>query len=186
MARHDEQTPTPTTPAGKGRPTPTRKEAERGRRTPVAAPTTGKEANKLRRAEAAEQRAKVRVALATGDEKNLPARDRGPMRRYTRNFIDVRMSLSEWFIPIAVPLYLLMIFQSKQQLGNIATFGILVLTMFVLLEMLIMTFQLQRALKRHFPDQKIKGVRLYAVMRAAQIRRTRAPRPQVKRFAELD
>jgi hypothetical protein len=177
---------TPTTPPGKGRPTPKRSEAERGRRQPVAAPSTGKEANKIRRLEAADQRARVRLALATGDEKNLPARDRGPVRRYTRNFIDARMSLAEWFIPAAVPLYIIMIFQSKTQLGNIATLGILVLTMFVLLEMLVMTFQLKRALKRKFPDQSTKGVRLYAVMRAAQIRRTRAPRPQIKRFAPLD
>ena len=178
--------PTPPTPTGKGRPTPTRRESERGRRQPVAAPTTGKEANKLRRLEAAQHRARVRAALATGDEKNLPARDRGPVRRYTRNFIDVRLSLAEWFIPVAVPLYIIMIIQPHSQLGAIAQLGILVLALVVLLEMLVMSIQLRRTLKRKFPDQSLKGVRLYAVMRAGQIRRTRAPRPQIKRFAPLD
>ncbi|MDQ1702988.1 MAG: hypothetical protein QOF57_2240 [Frankiaceae bacterium] len=177
---------TPATPNGKGRPTPKRSDAERGRRKPVAAPTTGKEANKLRRQEAAENRLKMRHALATGDENNLPLRDRGPVRRYVRDFVDVRLSLSEWFVPAAVPLYLVMLLGNHTVAGNIATLAILLFTMLVLLELLVMSLQLGRHLKRKFPDKSRKGARLYAVMRSAQMRRLRAPKPQIKRFATID
>jgi hypothetical protein len=186
VARHDEQTPTPTNPAGKGRPTPKRSEAERGRRQPVAAPTTGKEASKLRRVEAAESRARTRKALLTGDEKNLPARDRGPIRRYARNFVDARMSLSEWFIPIAVPLYLATFLGARHTIGALAGIAITLVFVFIALELALMTFQLRRALRKKFPDESVKGVRLYAVMRSTQMRRMRAPKPQIKRFAPLD
>ena len=186
VARHDETTQNPTPSPGKGRPTPKRSESERSRRTPVAAPTTGKEAAKLRRAESVEQRARTRLALQTGDEKNLPLRDRGPTRRFTREFVDVRMSLAEWFVPAAVPLYVLATFWPKTTFGKLAGLAILALTFFVILELLLMTFQLKRALKRKFPNDTIKGARLYAVMRGAQMRRLRAPKPQIKRFASLD
>ena len=186
MARHDEQTPTPTTPAGKGRPTPKRSEAERGRRQPVAAPTTGKEASRLRRLEAQDARTRMRTAMATGDEKNLPARDRGPIRRYARDFVDVRLSLSEWFIPIAVPLYLATFLGARHTIGALAGIAIMIVFILNALELTLMTFQLRRALKKKFPEQSLKGVRLYAVTRSTQLRRMRAPKPQIKRFAPLD
>ncbi len=129
---------------------------------------------------------RMRVALATGDEKNLPQRDRGPVRRYVRDFVDVRLSLAEWFVPAAVPLYIIMLLGNKKPIGTIATLAILFYTFFVLLELLVMSLQLGRKLSRKFPGASTKGARLYAVMRSAQMRRLRAPKPQVKRFAALD
>jgi len=56
------------TPAGKGRPTPKRADAQRRRTGPVAPPpSTRKEAAKLARARATESRERVRDATARGD-----------------------------------------------------------------------------------------------------------------------
>ena len=80
--------PVSTTPGGKkGRPTPKRKQAEAARLHPLV-PADRKEAKR-----AAEQR-----ALVTGDEKHLPARDKGSARRFVRDYVDARHSFSEWVL----------------------------------------------------------------------------------------
>ena len=77
-----------TTPGGKkGRPTPKRKDAEAARIHPLV-PKDRKEAKRAARAARnarfdAEQR-----ALVTGEEKYLPARDKGAARRFVRDYVD--------------------------------------------------------------------------------------------------
>jgi hypothetical protein len=186
VARHEQPTQTPENPAGKGRPTPKRSEAERGRRRPVAAPATGREAARLRRIEATERRTQLRHALATGDEAGLPARDKGPVRRYVREVVDARLGLSEFFIPIAVPLYVVTLVGQRSSAAGIAMLAMLLVTAFVIVELAIFGFQLRRKLGRKFAGQNTKGAVFYGVMRGTQPRRMRAPRPQVKRFQTID
>ena len=68
-----ESTPSPTDP-GKGRPTPKRKVSEAANKRPLVAPTT----KKTSRAQAKAQRDVEYRAMQTGDERNMPAKDRGP------------------------------------------------------------------------------------------------------------
>jgi Flp pilus assembly protein TadB len=82
---------------GKGRPTPTRAEAEAARKRPLVPED--------RRAAAKAQRAKERVsrdaeyaAMKSGDEANMPYRDRGPVKRYIRDFVDARWNVGEYFL----------------------------------------------------------------------------------------
>jgi len=78
-AAPDEATTSSTPAAGsKGRPTPKRREAEKGRRRAVTAPATRKEAYKAQRERARGERNQQMAALKAGDERNLPVRDRGP------------------------------------------------------------------------------------------------------------
>jgi hypothetical protein len=86
----------------KGRPTPKRREVERGRRRAVATPRTRKEAAAAMRAKQREERQSQMTALRAGDERTLPARDRGPVRRYARDVVDSRRTVAEFFLPLAV------------------------------------------------------------------------------------
>lgn len=182
MAQHEEQTQ----PAGKGRPTPKRREAERGRRTPVAAPTTGREAAKLRRIEAAAERQRVREGWKAGDPSMLPKRDRGPVRKYVRDVVDSRMTVLEWFVPVAVVLW---VGSFIPAVAKPALLGMMFFTLVVLAEAFVISFQLKRQMRRRFPagsGADTKGAALYGVLRATQIRRIRMPKPTVKRFADVD
>ena len=104
--------PVSTTPDGKkGRPTPKRKAAEAARIRPLV-PKDRKEAKRAARAARnarfdAEQR-----AMITGEEKYLPARDKGRARRFVRDYVDARHSFSEWILAcMMVSLVLLMVTQ---------------------------------------------------------------------------
>ena len=84
----------------KGRPTPKRKEAEAANKRPLV-PVDRKSAAKAAREAQRERREREYKAMQTGDERYLPARDRGPVRRYVRDYVDARYSLGEFFLPIA-------------------------------------------------------------------------------------
>jgi hypothetical protein len=162
--------------AKKGRPTPSRKEAESKRKVSTLAPVIGKEAKKRDKALARERRLAAREAYLRGDENALPLRDRGPVRRFVRDEVDGRRSIGEYFLPIIfVVLLLTMVLPREKQL-------IPVLLMYtVLLFAVVDGFFLSRKLKKQiiekFPDANTKGLGMYGWLRSTQMRRLRAPKP---------
>ena len=48
-------------------------------------------------------------ALRAGDERHLPARDRGPVKKYARDLVDARRSVAEFFLPLALLIFVLTI-----------------------------------------------------------------------------
>ena len=47
--------------------------------------------------------------MRTGDERYLPARDKGPVKRYIRDYVDARFSLGEAFMPLSILLIVIMV-----------------------------------------------------------------------------
>ena len=164
---------------GKGRPTPKRREAEKGRRRAATAPKTRKEAYKAMRERQREDRTHQMTALRAGDERNLPPRDRGQVRRYVRDVVDARRSVAEFFLPFALVI-LVLSFTSSDQL-RLAGSGLWVaLVVLILLDSAVLIQKLRSGIRRKFPDQPSKGAVPYALMRSMQIRRFRLPPPRLK------
>jgi hypothetical protein len=171
----------PTDGSGKGRATPSRREAEASRKQALKVPKDPKAAKAAARERDRQARADARAGIMVGDEKHLPARDRGPMRRYVRDFVDSKFSLAEYFIFIAVGILVLGFIPNSQisAFVSIAWFAVLVL---VIVDTASVLFRLHRALRGYFPDaQERKGASLYAILRLLQMRRLRLPKPQVRR-----
>ena len=82
---------------GKGAPTPKRNAQEAARKRPLV-PEDRKASKAAERVAVQDQRVKMRQALDTGDEKFLPLRDKGPQKRYVRDFVDARFSLGEYLM----------------------------------------------------------------------------------------
>ncbi len=163
----------------KGRPTPKRREQEKGRRRAVNAPKTRKEAVKAMRERQREERMSQVAALKAGDERNLPPRDRGPVRRYARDIVDSRRTVAEFFLPFAVVI-LVLSFSSNDRLTYIGSTLWLALVVLIVIDSVFLVFRLRRGLARSFPDQRTKGAVPYALMRSMQIRRFRLPPPRLR------
>ena len=163
---------------GKGRPTPKRREAEKGRRRAVGAPRDRKEAYRRTREKQREERGRAMEALRTGDERHLPPRDRGPVRRYVRDTVDSRRTVAEFFLPLALLIFGLTL-TSSAQLQLIGSTLWMVLVVLIVLDSVVLVVRLKRGLRRSFPDQNHKGAVPYALMRSMQIRRFRLPPPRV-------
>ncbi|MEU1197104.1 DUF3043 domain-containing protein [Streptomyces sp. NPDC005813] len=166
--------------APKGRPTPKRSEAQTQRRSVASTPTTRKEAAKRQRDDRRAAMDRQRQALASGDERYLPARDKGPVRRFARDFVDSRFCIAEFFLPLAVVILVLSMVRVGS-LQNIALLLWLVVIVLIVLDSIGIAFRLKKQLNTRFPDQPKKGAVPYALMRTLQMRRLRLPKPQVKR-----
>ena len=177
---------------GKGRPTPSRRESEaRNRRPLIGAPAAPAGATRAarqaarpaRHAVAREERVKQRTAMASGDDRYLPARDKGPARRFARDYIDSRRNLGEYFLPIA----LISLVIGIVNVPALRLFSLVLLYGFVLITA-VSSYLLRRSLQKQvdakFGGRNVPGVAgagTYGMMRSLQFRRGRNPKPQVAR-----
>ncbi len=152
---------------GKGRPTPTRKEAEAAARARAKVPRTRKEQAAQQKLARSESSAKVRAAMKSGDERYLLARDKGPVRRFIRDFVDSRFSFAE----VVIPLMIISLFLPA-----------LVIPLFLVLiiDLVVLRLRVRKQLRERFPDAPLKGTTYYAITRAMQMKFMRMPKPKVK------
>ncbi|MBM7504728.1 DUF3043 domain-containing protein [Agromyces aurantiacus] len=189
MAKHPStDTPAPQTgdgdtpaagKAGKGAPTPSRAAQEAARKRPLV-PDDRKEAARQARARASEQRERARLGLAAGEEKYLPVRDRGPQKKYVRDYVDARFSIGEVLIPVMFAVIVLT-FIPSYEVQTIGIFGLWAFFLVSVVDVIILGTVLKRKLAAKFGADRVERIRWYAAMRALQLRPLRLPKPQVKR-----
>jgi hypothetical protein len=166
-------------PGGKGRPTPKRREAEKRRRQPITAPKSRKEAYRKVRERQADDRVKIREGMARGDDKYLQKRDRGPVRRLARDYVDARRTVGSYlmwslFAVFAISLLPFVFAKLLVPLAFPLLLGV------ALLEGLLISVRVKKLAAERFPDEDLGGVGLYAALRSMQIRRLRIPNPRLR------
>jgi hypothetical protein len=191
-----EATPQRAGTAPKGRPTPKR---DQGKRGPIApAPMTAAEARKrrketgakltreekkaastARRADMAERREK----MMAGEDAYLLPRDKGPLRRFVRDVVDSRRNVLGLFMPAALGLIFIMLSVPSPAVQLPLSFAMPVLIVIMLIDAVFLGRKVNKLVDAKFPDNAESGWKLgfYAASRASQLRRMRAPRPQVTR-----
>ena len=164
---------------GKGRPTPSRKEAEAAAKARAKVPRTRKEQAAAQRLAKSESSAKVRAGMKAGDERFLLPRDKGPVRRFVRDFVDTRLSFVELLIPLLIVTMILGYSgnQAMRSIGNTILLGTVLL---VIVDMVTLRLRLRRQLSERFPDEPTKGLTYYAITRALQMKFMRLPKARLK------
>lgn len=163
----------------KGRPTPKRKEAEAARKKTLKVPADKKAARVAMREREAAARLQARKALYTNDEKHLPARDRGQVRRFVRNFVDRQVSVGELFVPFAF-IIMIFLFIPNRDIQTAASSVWLVMFLGMAVDAIVLNLRVRRAVRREFGAENLKGVGSYAIMRSLTFRPMRLPKPLVK------
>lgn len=173
----------------KGAPTPRRKDAQKARQRPIIASTVAmtKEEKKALKAEnrarSNEAYQKQQHAMRTGDEKNMPISHRGPVRRWTRDYIDASAPFAQWFMPIAL-LMLPTLFLANRfpTVSYWATITIYVLFVVMLVQLFFIVRKGKKlATYRFGADQIPSGLSFQMVGRGMYMPNWRLPKPQVKR-----
>ena len=168
----------PGTTAGKGRPTPKRSESER-RRRPFTAPGDRKEANRQYRDRQRQERTRRQQGLQRGEQWALPPRDRGPVKELARDYVDSRRRLSEFYM-YGLLILLALLFVRNALVQSIVPLVVLIAVMIMLVEGIFIGRRVRTLAEERLPGESTRGVRLYAAMRALQIRRLRMPKPRIK------
>ena len=181
----------PVKTVGKGRATPKRKDAQARRLHPIV-PTDRKAAKREARAKRDEAWERQRQAMITGDERYLPARDKGPIKRYIRDYVDARYSIGELFMPSMI-LLLIITFGSWMIRGSQA--GPSLFTVYIMVALYLLFFAavfdalicwrlVRRRLYAKFGEERVRGEGMiiwYVFARCMNLRRWRQPAPQVAR-----
>lgn len=185
--------------APKGRPTPKRDQGRRGpvapapmsasearaRRKAMAGPKLSREERKVERTERRSRMNDRRARMMAGEEAYLLPRDQGPIKRYVRDIVDSRRNLLGLFMPVSLGLIFIMLGLPQVQL--FISPAMLVLVALMAVDGILLGRKVGNMVDVKFPSNTESRWKLglYASGRASQLRRMRAPRPQVDRGAKL-
>lgn len=166
--------------SAKGVPTPSRKAQEEARKRPLV-PNDRAAAKVAAREARREEQARMRRALDTGEERFLPLRDKGPQKKYARDYVDARFSLGEYVMFVALAIVVLTVVIPPSSNSQIIVFGLFwVMVAGVAVDAWLMSRKLKRKIFEKF-NSVDSGVIWYGTMRSLQFRRLRLPKPMVKR-----
>ena len=190
MARKTEDTPpsatpaepigTPSTPAKKGQATPKRKDQEAARKKGLVLDV--KTDAKDRRARDRARREAEFAAMRAGDEKNMPAEHRGPEKRFIRGYIDARMSVGEFLLPISLVFVIASLVWQGGMVGSILILGFYVIVIVAAVETFLFMRRLKKLVIAKFGANKVpRGFAFYSIARSLNVRRFRTPKPKNKR-----
>jgi len=125
-------------------------------------------------------RAEARAAYMRGDQNALPARDRGPVKKFVRDYIDSHRSLGEYFLPLMVFILILTMVPSVE-IRFIAIVIMYSAMAYSIIYGIFVGRKIRKLVSEKFPDESTKGLGIYGWLRSTQMRRLRAPAPQKKR-----
>jgi hypothetical protein len=169
----------PAAEAGKGRPTPKRSEAERGRRQGITGSPGRPGSSGGGRTDSKADRSRRYEAMKRGEEWALQPRDRGPVKALARDYVDSKRRLSEYYMYVMVVMIILL-FIKLPSIQTIAEPVALLLIVFVVIDSFFIRRSLQKLIGERLPGESMQGVTWYAVMRGLQIRKMRTPAPRVR------
>jgi Protein of unknown function (DUF3043) len=171
----------------KGKATPKRREAEAARKVSAIGASGRSARGTGKRGRLTPEQARVRrEAMRRGDDSALPLRDRGPARRYARDYVDARRNVLGLFVPVAVPVILLgFVFPHVKVVVLITTFALYAYILGSVFDSILMAQAIRKQIAVRFPNEPTRGIGLYAAMRALQFRRMRMPGARVARGAKV-
>jgi Protein of unknown function (DUF3043) len=178
---------------GKGRPTPKRSEAEANRyRSLTGSTTSGRNRSSTTAAPGRkltpEEKDKVRAernkqiqAMKRGEEWALQPRDRGPMKKLARDYVDAHRRPSEFYMYALILLVLsLAVGRSHTALNHDLQYALIAIIAVIIVDALMLRRSISNLAKDRLPGVSTRGITFYAIMRALQLRRLRNPAPGVK------
>ncbi|MGZ5407518.1 MAG: DUF3043 domain-containing protein [Aeromicrobium sp.] len=166
--------------AGKGRATPSRKEAEAARKKQMKSPVSRKEQTRKQKDARNASRERTREAMRSGgDDKHLPLREQGPVRRFCRDYVDRRFNVADILLPLLICILLVSYIFPRISLLVVGLWTLLILATIV--DEVLLVRGLRKELRARFEPGDTRGATPYAVLRTTQLRRFRMPKPQVKR-----
>jgi hypothetical protein len=182
----------PAPQAGKGRPTPKRATAEANRYRTIPGSTTSGRGRPApadpKRKLTPEEKARVRqdrtnqaAAMRRGEEWALSARDRGAGKKLVRDYVDSHRRPMEFYM-YALVLLIVALFagRSNSALSSYMQFFLLGVIAIIAIDGYLLRRTIFKVVHERLPSESTRGLGMYAIMRALQVRRFRTPAPRLK------
>jgi hypothetical protein len=164
---------------GKGRPTPSRKDAEAARKKLNSAPRTRKEAAALQRERTRAARTRQRSALdGRGSDRDLPTRDQGPVKGFIRDWVDSHFTVGQFLLPFMFVMFVLTLVRTAWANAMSSTLFLSVI-MLLIVDSVRVSRSIKKGIEARFGKAAAAHTTMYALLRAWQMRRLRLPKPRV-------
>jgi Protein of unknown function (DUF3043) len=186
----------PPAQTAKGRPTPKRSEAEANRyrsltgsttsgRGPRPTATPGRkltpEEKEKARAQARNDRTKTMQAMRRGEEWALQPRDRGPVKKLARDYVDAHRRPSEFYMYALIILVISLVAgKAHKALNADLEYLLLAIIAVIIVDAILLRRSINKLVAERLPGESTRGITFYSIMRALQLRRFRNPAPGVK------
>jgi hypothetical protein len=118
-------------------------------------------------------------AMKRGEEWALGPRDRGPARKLARDYVDAHRRPSEYYMYVLILLLVALLSRNKA-LNSAVSYLVIAMIAVILVDALLIRRALGKLVAERLPGVSTRGLTVYAVMRALQIRRWRMPAPRLK------
>jgi hypothetical protein len=115
-----------------------------------------------------------------GEDSALPVRDRGPARKFVRNYVDSHRTIGEYFLPVIIIVLVLTVIPNRY-IQLLAILFMYTAMLYSVVSGFFFTRKIKKLVTERFPDTALKGLGMYGWLRSTQMRRMRAPSPQAKR-----
>jgi Flp pilus assembly protein TadB len=151
--------------ARKGRPTPSRREAELARKERLSGVSSDPKKAK-------------RQARQRDFEASTERQHGGPVKQFARDYVDSRFRVAEFFIVFAVLLFVV------ASVPSVALFSValwLVMLLAMVVDSVLLVRGVKREARKRFPNTDLGRLGLYSLMRSMQFRKWRLPKPRLKR-----
>jgi hypothetical protein len=193
-AAQTEEAPAKKTPppqqAAKGRPTPKRSEAERARyrsiqggttsgRTSQATRDPGRKLTPEEKQREKERNRSDRARRQADLQAGNGPRDRGPVRKFARDYVDSHRRLSNYWMIVILVLIVAVPTLGKQVQGFYSYIE-MALVLIIVGDGYLLGQKIKKQAAERFPGESTQGVAWYSGMRAMQMRFMRFPKPTVK------
>ncbi len=120
----------------------------------------------------------MREGMRTGDQRYLMERDKGPVKAFVRDYVDVRISFMEYLLPVLV---LIMVLQfAGRAAAAVAPSSGRPRSCCSCSRWRGCSRGSARRSSTRFPEENARGWRFYALMRAIQLRPLRMPKPRLE------
>jgi hypothetical protein len=182
----------PAAQAAKGRPTPKRSAAEANRYRTITGSTTsgrgrpaaggtGRKLTPEEKSKAREDRSRQTQAMRRGEDWALGPRDRGPAKKMTRDFVDAHRRPMEFYM-YALILLIIALFagRSNSALSGFMQYFLIIIIVIIAVDGFFLRRSVVREVQTRLPGESTRGLAVYAIMRALQLRRFRSPAPRLK------
>lgn len=189
----------PPAETGKGRPTPKRSSAEANRyRTVTGSTTSGRgpapaPGSTPKRKRTPEEKArdksdwnKRQLAMRNGEDWALGPRDKGPVKKLVRDYVDAHRRPSEFYMYALILLILALVLgKSNSAFNSIVQFVLIAIIVVIVVDAFFLRRSVLKLVAKRYPNESTRGIAFYAIMRTLQLRRFRMPAPRVKPGAEI-
>ena len=119
--------------------------------------------------------------MQRGEEWALQARDRGPMKRLARDYVDAHRRPSEFYMYALIVLVVALVAgKTHQALNHDLEYLLLAIIAVIIVDAILIRRSINKLAAERLPGESTRGLTFYAIMRALQMRRLRNPKPRLK------